>query len=62
MGGSAIGLLFGIQAIGGAIGPLVCGPIAETYGLINTFYFMAFSIVLANLFVFFIPKPEPTAA
>ncbi len=62
MGGSAIGLLFGIQAIGGAIGPLVCGPIAENYGLINTFYFMAFSIVLANLFVFFIPKPEPAAA
>lgn len=58
MGGSAIGLLFGIQAIGGAIGPLVCGPIAEQYGLINTFYFMAFSIILANLFIFFIPKIE----
>jgi predicted MFS family arabinose efflux permease len=57
-GGSAIGLLFGIQAIGGAIGPLVCGPIAESYGLVSTFYFMAASIVLANCFIFFIPKIE----
>ena len=56
MGGSAIGLLFGIQAIGGAIGPLVCGIIAQNYGLLATFYFMAFTIVIANLFVFTIPK------
>jgi FSR family fosmidomycin resistance protein-like MFS transporter len=55
MGGSAIGLLFGIQAIGTALGPLVCGLLADRYGVLSTFYFMAATIVFANMFVFFIP-------
>ncbi len=61
MGGSAIGLLFGIQAIGSAIGPLICGLLADKFGLLSTFYFMAFTIVLANMFVFFIPDIRKTA-
>ena len=55
MGGTAIGLLFGIQAIGQSIGPLICGVLADHYGLLSTFYFMATTIVIANLFVFFVP-------
>jgi MFS transporter, FSR family, fosmidomycin resistance protein len=65
MGGSAIGLLFGVQAVGTAIGPLVCGILADTYGLLSAFYFMAFTIVIANFFVFFIPDiraAKPQAA
>ena len=61
MGGSAIGLLFGIQAIGTSIGPLICGLLADKFGLLSTFYFMAFTIVLANMFVFFIPDIRKTA-
>ena len=61
MGGSAIGLLFGIQAIGSAIGPLICGLLADKFGLLSTFYFMASTIVLANMFVFFIPDIRKTA-
>jgi MFS family permease len=61
MGGSAIGLLFGIQAIGTAIGPLICGLLADKFGLLSTFYFMAFTIVLANMFVFFIPDIRKVA-
>lgn len=56
MGGSAIGLLFGIQAAGAAIGPAVCGMLADRYGLLSTFYFMALTIVIANLFIFTIPR------
>jgi sugar phosphate permease len=61
MGGSAIGLLFGIQAVGGAIGPFTCGLIADHYGLLASFYFMACTIVIANMFVFFIPDPRAIA-
>jgi len=52
MGGSSIGVLFGAQALGGAIGPLLGGLVADRYGLLATFYFLAATIVLANLFVF----------
>jgi FSR family fosmidomycin resistance protein-like MFS transporter len=62
MGGTAIGLLFGIQAIGQSIGPLICGVLADRYGLLSTFYFMAGTIVVANLFVFTIPNDATAKA
>ena len=52
MAGSSIGVLFGAQALGGAIGPLLGGMVADRFGLLSTFYFLAFTIVIANLFVF----------
>ena len=51
MGGSSIGVLFGAQAIGAAIGPIAGGMVADRYGLLATFYFLAATIVVANLFV-----------
>jgi sugar phosphate permease len=62
MGGSAIGLLFGIQAIGGATGPFVCGMLADRFGLLAAFYFMATTIVIANAFVFFVPDTRKAVA
>jgi len=58
MGGTSIGILFGTQAVGAAIGPLAGGLIADRYGLIATFYFLAFTVVVANFFVFFTPIPQ----
>ncbi|MDB5648844.1 MAG: sugar phosphate permease, partial [Hyphomicrobiales bacterium] len=55
MGGSAIGILFGTQAVGQAIGPLCAGLLADRYGIMSAFYFLAGTIVVANLFVFFTP-------
>ena len=58
MGGSSIGLLFAIQAVGSSIGPLVCGMIADSYGLLATFYFLVATIIVANMFIFFTPMPN----
>jgi FSR family fosmidomycin resistance protein-like MFS transporter len=55
MGGTSIGILFGGQAIGAAIGPALGGILADTYGLIATFYFLAFTIIIANFLIFFTP-------
>jgi sugar phosphate permease len=64
LAGTSIGVLFGVQAAGGAIGPIVAGMLADRYGLISTFYFLALTIVVANFFIFFTPArltaaPEP---
>jgi MFS family permease len=56
LGGTSIGILFGAQAVGSAIGPLLGGMIADQYGLLSAFYFLALTIVIANLFVFFMPR------
>jgi MFS transporter, FSR family, fosmidomycin resistance protein len=62
MGGSSIGILFGAQAVGAAVGPLLAGLVADRHGLLATFYFLAATIVVANLFVLFIPKAATTPA
>jgi len=58
MGGSSIGVLFAIQSLGASLGPLVCGLIADRYGLITTFYFLVGTIIVANLLIFFTPVVE----
>ena len=60
MGGSSIGVLFGAQAVGGALGPYFGGMIADRYGLLATFYFLAFTIVIANVLVIWVPKVSTT--
>lgn len=58
MGGTSIGILFGAQSLGASISPLVAGIIADRYGLLATFWFLACTIVIANLFIFAMPKTE----
>ena len=55
MGGSSIGVLFGAQAVGAALGPYLAGVVADRQGLPATFYFLAATIVVANVFVFWTP-------
>jgi MFS transporter, FSR family, fosmidomycin resistance protein len=55
MGGTSIGILFGAQSLGAAIAPLVAGLIADRYGLAATFWFLAGTIVVANLFILAMP-------
>src|SRR6516165_9570945 len=55
MGGSAIGLLFGTQAVGQALGPVSAGIVADHFGIMAAFYFLAAAIVIANFLVFVTP-------
>ncbi len=61
MGGTSIGILFGAQALGSSVAPLLGGIIADRYGLTSTFWFLAFTIVVANLFILAMPRHEKTA-
>jgi sugar phosphate permease len=54
--GTAVGIMFSTQAIGAAIAPLLAGWVADTWGLLAVFYFLAGTIVLANFFVFLMPR------
>jgi MFS family permease len=64
MAGTAVGILFGVQALGAAISPLAGGGIADAYGLRAAFYFLTSLIVIANVLVLFIPekRTEPAPA
>jgi MFS transporter, FSR family, fosmidomycin resistance protein len=61
-GGTAVGILFGAQAVGMAIGPISAGIVADHYGIMAAFYFLAATIVVANLMIFITPvgldKPQ----
>ena len=61
MGGTSIGILFGAQSLGSSIAPLLAGLIADRWGLIATFWFLAGTIVAANLFILWMPKRESAA-
>jgi FSR family fosmidomycin resistance protein-like MFS transporter len=58
MAGTSIGILFGMQSVGSSLSPLIGGILSDAYGLFAAFYFVALTIVLANLLIFFIPKDE----
>jgi MFS family permease len=58
MGGTSIGVLFGAQALGSSVGPFLGGLVADRYGLTAAFYFLAGTIVAANLFILFMPRTE----
>jgi len=56
MGGTSIGILFGAQSLGASIAPLIAGMIADRWGLLATFWFLAGTIVVANLFILGMPR------
>jgi FSR family fosmidomycin resistance protein-like MFS transporter len=57
MAGTSVGVLFGVQSMFSALSPLLAGLIADAYGLFSTFYFIAGTILAANLLIFFMPSP-----
>ena len=55
MGGTAVGLMFGSQSLFAAVSPAVGGVLADSYGLMATFYFIAATVLVANVIVLLVP-------
>ena len=61
MGGTAIGLMFGMQSGAQAIAPILGGMVADRFGLLSAFYLLAVTIILANVMVIWIPAQDKDA-
>jgi len=55
LAGTGVGLQFGIQGLGASIAPTVFGMIADAYDIYTGFFFLAGTIIFANVLVLFMP-------
>jgi sugar phosphate permease len=55
LAGSAVGIQFGVTSLGASVAPIVFGMIADATSVYAGFYFLAGTIICANLLVFFMP-------
>jgi sugar phosphate permease len=67
LAGTGVGMQFGIQAIGASVAPAIFGMIADATDIYTGFYFLAGTIIFANVLVFFMPnitasQEKPAAA
>jgi MFS transporter, FSR family, fosmidomycin resistance protein len=62
LGGSAIGIQFTFQSALAAVAPLAGGWIADKWGLMATFYFLAATVLLSNLLVIFVKEQAHKSA
>lgn len=58
MGGSAVGVQFSFQSGLSALSPVLGGWIADAWGLVYTFYFLAAVLLFSNLLVVLIREPQ----
>ena len=59
LAGSATSLMFGTQAALSALVPLIGGLLADQWGLASVFYFLAATMLAANLLVVALPHHDP---
>jgi MFS family permease len=57
--GTTVSALFGIQSLFAGFAPPVCGFIADRFGILYSFYFLASTILAANFLVYLIPEKLP---
>src|SRR5690606_29139627 len=64
LGGSMTSLLFGAQSSLNALTPLIGGLLADAFGLVSVFYFLAATTVIADMLTFLVPEEarQPAAA
>jgi MFS transporter, FSR family, fosmidomycin resistance protein len=59
VGGTTVSAMFGIQSLFASITPPICGLIADRFGILYAFYFLAATILAANFIVYLIPEKSP---
>jgi MFS family permease len=59
LGGTTVSALFGMQSLFSGVSPAVCGFIADRFGILSAFYFLAFTVFIANFLVYLIPEKGP---
>ncbi len=57
MGGTMVSAFSGAQSVFSSLSPVLCGMIADRWGILAAFYFLAATILLANFIVVAIPEP-----
>lgn len=57
--GTTVSALSGIQSLFSGVSPAVCGLIADRFGILYAFYFLAATIFAANSLVYLIPEKSP---
>jgi MFS family permease len=60
MGGTTVSVFSGAQSLFSSLSPVLCGFIADRWGILAAFYFLAGTIFLANLIVLAIPEVKKT--
>lgn len=60
LAGAGVGLQFGITALGASLGPALAGIIADATDLYTGFYFLAGTIIVANVLMYFMPSEQRT--
>jgi MFS family permease len=58
LAGAGVGLQFGITAIGASLGPALAGVVSDASDLYTGFYFLAGTIVAANVLMYFMPTEQ----
>lgn len=61
LAGAGVGLQFGITALGASLGPMLAGIISDATDLYTGFFFLAGTIIAANVLMLFMPREQRAA-
>jgi MFS transporter, FSR family, fosmidomycin resistance protein len=61
LGGSMVSFFSGSQSLLSSLSPLICGFIADRWGILTAFYFLAATVLLANIVVLAIREQQGEA-
>lgn len=56
LGGTTVSVFSGSQSLFSSMSPVLCGFIADRWGILSAFYFLAGTILLANFIVLAVPE------